>query len=125
MTLTFTVAGKPIPQPRSRSAAGKRPYVSAKHPVQTWKAKVWVACYEEIARREWSRPCFTSPVSFSCILWGLRANADIDNAFKAIADAVTGVAYADDSQITRLYIERRKADKANPPGAIIEIEEIS
>jgi Holliday junction resolvase RusA-like endonuclease len=61
----------------------------------------------------------------SCIVWGARENADLDNLFKAIADALNGGPYADDSQITKLYIERRKADKANPPGAIIEIEEIA
>jgi Holliday junction resolvase RusA-like endonuclease len=123
MTLRFTVEGKPIPQPRSRSAAGKRPYVSSTHPVQAWKKAVWLECYAEIQRREWPRPCFTGPVSFSCIVWGARPNADSDNLFKSIADALNGCAYRDDSQITKLYIERRPADKANPPGAIIEIEE--
>jgi len=125
MTLTFTVAGKPIPQPRSRSAAGKRPYVPANHGVWKWRLEVYLACYQEVTRRDWPTPCFVGPVSMSCILWGLRGDADLDNAFKGIADALNGCAYADDSQITKLYIERRKADKANPPGAIIEIEEIS
>ena len=124
MTLTFTVQGKPIPLPRSRSAAGKRPYVNAKHPVQAWKSAVWLACYEEIVRRGWTRPCFTGPVSMFCIIWGSRANADIDNIFKGIADALNGTAYADDAQITRLSIERRMADKANPAGAYVEIGEI-
>jgi len=125
MSLTFTVAGKPIPQPRSRSAAGKRPYVPVGHAVHKWKTEVWVACFTELMRRGWPQPYFTCPVSMSCIVWGARANADLDNLFKAIADALNGGPYADDSQITRLYIERRKADKANPPGAIIEIEEIA
>jgi len=125
MSLTFTVAGKPIPQPRSRSAAGKRPYVSVAHPVHFWKGEVRAACHEEIVRRGWPKPCYSGSVSFTCLLWGARASADLDNLFKAIADALIGNAYADDSQITRLYIERRKVDKANPPGAIIEIEEIA
>ena len=125
MTLTFTVAGKPIPQPRSRSAAGKRPYVPVDHAVHGWKEAVGYACNNEIVRRSWPKPCYTGPVGFTCIVWGLRVGADLDNAFKAIADALNGCAYADDSQIARLYIERRKADKANPPGAIIEIEEIA
>jgi Holliday junction resolvase RusA-like endonuclease len=124
MTLTFTVIDKPIPLPRSRSAAGKRPYVSAKHPVQAWKSAVWLACYQEIVRRAWPRPCFTGPVSMSCIVYGAHGGADLDNIFKSIADSLNSLAYADDAQIARLTIERRKSDKANPPGAYIEIEEI-
>jgi len=125
MTLTFTVAGKPIPQPRSRSAAGKRPYVSEDHPIRKWRGLVWTACFDETVRRELPRPCYWGKIGMTVLIWGARASADIDNLFKGIADAITGVAYVDDSQIAKLYIERRKADKANPPGAIIEIEEIS
>ena len=125
MSLTFTVQGKPIPLPRSRSAAGKRPYVVEGHAVVAWKMAVFLACRAEMWRREWPKPCYRGPVFMMCILWGARANADFDNLAKAIADALNGWAYADDSQITKFYIERRKADKANPPGVHIEIGEIA
>jgi Holliday junction resolvase RusA-like endonuclease len=99
--------------------------VAAAHAVHRWKAEVYIACYEEIIRRGWQKIPFREKVSVAIVLWGLRANADLDNAFKSIADALNGCAYYDDSQIAKLTVERRPADKAHPPGAIIEIEEIA
>ena len=46
---------------------------------------------------------------------------DIDNLFKAIADALNGIAYVDDSQIVALFV--RKIYSENP-GAEIEVDEI-
>ena len=123
MALTFMVLGKPIPLPRSRSAAGKRPYIPSGHPIQQWKALIHWACYGEMMRREWGAPAYTGNVAMNVVLWGARANADIDNLAKAILDCLTGVAYLDDCMVSKLTIERRKVDAAHPAGAYIEIEE--
>lgn len=36
---------------------------------------------------------------------------DLDNLAKALLDSVTGVAFADDSQVARLLVERRPAER--------------
>ena len=55
-------------------------------------------------------------------VWGVRANADLDNVFKAIADALTGCAYIDDHQIRRLSVDVQGRDKyGEPPGINVEI----
>jgi hypothetical protein len=122
MSLTFTVLGQPIPQPRSRSG-GRKPYVPDWHPVRAWKELIGYQCYAELIRRGWGSPAYTGSVVLSLILWGARANADLDNLAKSIMDALTGIAYGDDRQIMKLTIERRKVDAAHPAGAYIEIDE--
>lgn len=123
MALTFTVLGKPIPLPRSRSAAGKRPYIPIDHPARVWQVAVGWDCLKEMRRCGWARPCYTGDIGMNVTFWGARANADIDNLAKAIMDALTGTAYGDDRQIVKLTIERRKVDAGHPAGAYIEIEE--
>ena len=123
-TLTFTVQGHPVPLPRSRSAAGKRPYIPHDHPVRAWQTFVKVACLQEVVRREMPTPCYLGDVRMTCIFYGARKNADIDNLFKAVADALNGTAYADDSQIHWLTIERQQATEGNPEGAWIQIRKL-
>lgn len=76
--------------------------------VLTKAARTWKEDAARSARTIWkiSEP-LPGPVSVS--LWFvLRRDRDIDNV-KAVLDCLSGIAYADDKQITRLVIEKRRA----------------
>ncbi len=53
------------------------------------------------------------PLCVSIWAYRPRRSGDVDNVAKAILDALKGVAWADDSQITELHLYRRD-DKARP-----------
>ena len=50
---------------------------------------------------------------------------DLDNVAKIILDALNGIAYKDDSQVVRLYIEKEYADDDKPRVEVVlrELEE--
>jgi Holliday junction resolvase RusA-like endonuclease len=78
--------------------------------------------YNLEARSQWGR---RKPITEEVELWirlffGTKRRADIDNFHKLSLDALSGVVYADDSQIHALHVER-DYDKADPR---IEIEVI-
>lgn len=49
---------------------------------------------------------------------------DTDKLLRAIGDALTGVVYADDSQIVSLYADKRIAELGEQPGARITVQAI-
>ena len=117
MQTRFRVDHEPIAQPRQRhrviTGKGKpfaTNYTPAKHPVQTFKAMVKSAAVASGAKLT------TGPVRLDLILvfprpkalcWKTRPTPrlrhtkkpDRDNCEKAVADALTGVLWRDDSQI--------------------------
>jgi len=46
---------------------------------------------------------------------------DLDNLVKAVLDGLKGAAYHDDRQVVRLTAEKRRADRAHPPGVHVQI----
>ena len=50
-----------------------------------------------------------------------RQFGDVDNLMKAVLDALNGVCYVDDSQVTELYGVKKFSDK---PKIVIQIEEV-
>lgn len=109
----FTVDATPVPQPRQRSRVigkGKcafiQNYTPAKHPVQEFKRAV-----REAASNKFAKP-LDGPLSMH-VTFSIpapksdrkRANSvhaqkpDIDNLLKAVMDALSGVAWVDDSQV--------------------------
>jgi Holliday junction resolvase RusA-like endonuclease len=126
MAITFSVPGDPVPQPRPRvSTRGgfARAYVPAKHPVHAYRLAIAAAARETgagvhgdtvevVIDLVWSRP--KSHVRKS----GLRSDAprtpraDLDNCAKSVLDALNGVAWEDDSQVTRLVVEKSYGTEA-------------
>ena len=90
MNLTFTFNGEPVHQSRPRFGHG-RAYEDSR--VTKFKASVRAIAQAAMA--------------------GSRRFGDLDNLSKAILDAVNGLAFTDDAQITRLVAEKF-TDKKNP-----------
>lgn len=126
MAITFSVAGDPVPQPRPRvSTRGgfARAYVPATHAVHAYRAAIADAAraagagvhgepVEVVIDLVFARP--KSHLRKN----GLKADApryprvDVDNAAKAALDSLNGVAWEDDSQVTRLVVEKTYGSEA-------------
>ena len=120
MAITFEVAGDPVPQPRPRvSTRGgfARAYVPAKHPVHAYRRAI---AHE--AAKAGATPgrgivsvvidaVFVRP-KYHKTKRGVKVSApevprqDVDNVAKAVLDALNGVAWVDDTQVSRLVVEK-------------------
>jgi Holliday junction resolvase RusA-like endonuclease len=126
MAITFSVPGEPVPQPRPRvSTRGgfARAYVPAKHPVHAYRAAIANAARAAGAGVHgepvgvlidlvWERPKSHMRKS------GVKPDApqyprcDVDNAAKAVLDALNGVAWEDDSQVCSLTVAKHYGTEA-------------
>jgi Holliday junction resolvase RusA-like endonuclease len=125
MSLTFSVPGEPVPQPRPRvSTRGgfARAYVPAKHPVHAYRQAIAEAADEAglVAQDEplnvvidfvFERPKSHMRKS------GVKADAprlprpDVDNLAKAVLDALQNV-IGDDTNVARLVVEKSYGQEA-------------
>ncbi|MGA9315925.1 MAG: RusA family crossover junction endodeoxyribonuclease [Solirubrobacteraceae bacterium] len=94
MTVSLVIRGRPVPLQRSRTSSGRH-YLPARSKT-----------YRLLVQAEWmaaGRPSLgDAPFAMSARFYGARANADLDNLVKAILDALNGLAFADDRQLTCL-----------------------
>lgn len=118
--IAFSVPGDPVPQPRPRvSTVGGfgRAYVPKTHAVHAYRQAVALAA-KAAGCEPHAEPVnvvidfvFARPKSH-LRKSGLREDAprlprvDLDNAAKAVLDALNGVAWDDDSQVSRLVLEK-------------------
>ena len=118
--IAFSVPGDPVPQPRPRvSTVGGfgRAYVPKTHAVHPYRQAVALAAK--------AAGCEPHPEPVNVVIdlvfarpkshmrkSGIRSDApklprvDLDNAAKAVLDALNGVAWDDDSQVARLVVEK-------------------
>ena len=119
MTVTFSVAGDPVPQPRPRvSTRGgfARAYVPAKHPVHAYREAIATAA-SAAGLTDTGLPLsvvidavFVRPRSH-LTKSGVKPSApalprpDVDNLGKAVLDALQDV-IGDDTLVARLVVEK-------------------
>lgn len=133
-SVKFDVPGVPQGKgrPRARNAGG---YVQMYTPAKTREYEAWIAaCYRraagdakllppirlEIVARMPIPKSYTKARRRECILGLLphTGKPDVDNIAKAVADALNGVAYADDTQITTMAITKRYGE---PVGLLVRL----
>lgn len=73
----------------------------------TREGKALKEAYQWEAKAQWKGPPLTSDIEMSITLFfGTKRRADLDNFNKLNLDALTGIAYDDDSQIAVMHIQR-------------------
>ena len=125
MSITFSVPGDPVPQPRPRvSTRGgfARAYVPAQHPVHAYRAAIAGAADEAglVAQDEPISvvidAVFVRPKSH-LLKRGVKPDApklprpDVDNIAKAVLDALQDV-IGDDTCVARLVVEKSYGTEA-------------
>jgi Holliday junction resolvase RusA-like endonuclease len=139
-TRQWRVDGVPVAQPRQRvTTIAGRPhnYTPTKHPVQTWKAAVamghserWNGAPLEGPLRLEVRFALPRPQRLLARKWRdlmvwHSCKPDCDNLLKATKDALTGLAWRDDSQVCQCYTEKRYANTNEPPHAVISVMRVA
>lgn len=140
--ITFTIPSIPVAQPRQRtrvlSVGGRtfaQNYTPTKSPVNVFKA----ACQAEASK------VIQAPISGPVHLWltfvfprpksltkkrGPNPRAwkpskpDIDNVYKSLADALTGIAWVDDSQVVWLNVQKLVASDSEQSRVEVRIEAV-
>jgi Holliday junction resolvase RusA-like endonuclease len=80
----------------------------------TAEGKALKELYQWEAQSQWKGKPLVGDIEISITLYfGTKRKADLDNFNKLSLDALTGIAYKDDSQIAKLTIERAY-DKTRP-----------
>jgi len=145
--MKFFVPGLPVAQPRQRNRVinvGGRVmaanYTPTNSPANAFKATVRMAyehAYEQDqALRYWEldsavaitvRMIFPRPASMTKkkkanLQCPKKSKPDIENVAKAVFDALTGVAYIDDAQISKAMLVKRIAGDGDSVGVWIEID---
>lgn len=142
-TLTFTVDGAPVPQPRPRISTwgGRgRAYTPKGHAVTAFRHSVAIRAAMAAKAARWEAQ--EGPVEVEVACWFQRppshlnaageprkaapawpVKADVDNLAKAVLDAVTdaGVIWDDDNQVVRLVVTKAYGPRA---GVVVTVRPV-
>ena len=142
--LRFQVQGNPIAQPRTRATTRRRTdgrvvasvYSPANAPIQRWKVEVATAY--ALAGRELEPLAGVVHLDLHFLFARpqrlCRKNApdcriphvgkpDLDNLAKGVLDALNGLAWADDRQVSLLMLRKSYVARDEEPGMLVEISE--
>lgn len=115
--MKFTIEGDAVPQSRPRFTRNGHAYIPERS--RQWRQVVRKAAVEAMCGRE---PMTGEVVLVVDVYRRFKPTArnfgDADNHLKAVADALNGIAFADDSQVVRIVAEKHR-DTARPR---IEVE---
>ena len=141
---TFYAKGKPAPQGSKkvhRYIKGRAILGESSAAVSPWRAVV-AGCARRLQPKQWHAKLpvsltltfvFARPKAHFRANGNLKDNApqhcvtrigDLDKLCRAVCDALTGIAYDDDSQVFSINAERRYATASESPGALITITTI-
>jgi crossover junction endodeoxyribonuclease RusA len=106
--IAYTLFGEPLPMPRPRvSRWGVKPPSDAVLELKQRHAEAASGARPN----EWP---MTGPVAVYLVCFRKTARAcDVDNLAKLPLDALTGIAWVDDSQVVKLLVEKRR-DEDDP-----------
>jgi crossover junction endodeoxyribonuclease RusA len=133
--VAFSVIGMPQPQGSARAFMPRGalfPRVTSDNPrLKEWRDLVAYTAQQHVAKDGQLggavvlRVVFqlTRPKSLQRRVVTHTKKPDIDKLCRAVCDALSGVAYHDDSQVTQIYARKVYAPDGRPPGVHIEVEE--
>lgn len=146
MEVTLKIFGKPQQQPRAKvrafAAGGKvhaQVYDDKTHPVQAYKAAIRQEAGAMASKHSLPWPLdrrWPARLSVRCIfprqqshVWKTRPmpayphvhKPDVDNLLKSVMDALTGVAYVDDTQVVEARIIKWRSSGDEQPRTEITI----
>lgn len=144
-SITFTVYGDPVPQPRQRyrvvvPKVGKpfaTNYTPANDPVNLWKTQIQWAVQPMKPPAPFAgpvlmdvefylhRPDYMMAAKFSPGRVYHYSRGDLDNLFKAVADALNKICYNDDGQICDQRTTKFYTEKSGKARAVILIQELT
>jgi crossover junction endodeoxyribonuclease RusA len=130
--MSLVVLGRPVPQGSKRVFNGNLVDANSKQ-LRPWRAEIAAAAYEVWpqplpgALSVWLDFFFARPLGHYGVK-GLRPSApdlpavrpDLDKLVRAVLDALTGIAFRDDSQAWEIVARKRYAD-AHPQGLVVRI----
>jgi Holliday junction resolvase RusA-like endonuclease len=138
--LSFTVAGVPQPQGSAQAFIPKgwtRAIVTSDNKKnKPWRRAVGIVALEAIAQSRDNRPReafpLSGPVTLSVDFYLARPKSlkaeeahtkkcDVDKLARSVCDALTGIVYADDSQIDMLVVRKGYAAPGTLPRAEIVV----
>lgn len=117
--ITFTIPGRPVPQERRVQVRGGWSF----DPAKSRKAKQIVRAYAELARPKGigiSDKAFAIEMRFYGPHWG----ADVDNLAKLVMDAIKGVYWKDDHQVTQMYASKYRSVKEQAKTVVTIMEDM-
>lgn len=137
MTLTFTAYGKPEPQGSAKAFIPKgwtRAVITSDNLAnKTWRRTVAVTALEAVKRAGW--PTLTGAVALEVAFYLPRpqrlkarpdphtTRPDLDKLARSIADALSGIVYGDDGQVTALTVRKAYAEPDGRPRAEICVQD--
>lgn len=135
MEINFDVAGLPVTQGSARAithrSTGRAVLIqSNREALNAWRASIGysarVAAAGAFAERGtpvWCTFTFRLPRPKSLPKRVLRpvSKPDLDKLARACLDAMTGVLYADDSQVVSLHVQKEYSGEAQAPGAVFVV----
>ena len=119
--IAFTVAGDPVPQPRPRvttRGGHGHAYTPASHAIHGYRQSVALAAKAAGCEPHDQAVSVVIDFVFARPKSHLRSSGEpkpsapslprpeVDNAAKAVLDSLNGIAWADDSQVSRLVVEK-------------------
>jgi Holliday junction resolvase RusA-like endonuclease len=140
-SIDFTVYAVPVAQPRQRhriiQAKGRifsTNYTPAKDPVNEYKYQVretakkhmqgeplWEGALGMVVEVYLPRPKIMDGKKWPPGRVYHSGKKDIDNLFKSVADALTGIVYRDDGQICNMMVKKFYHERDNMPRVFVRI----